>query len=433
MRDATREYALVHLVVQEAEKELIGPQVMDHAASQAASPAADAPAVVVVAFLEPARRALDSVLRGRVRAHARRAPGVRTLLAPFVGRLGRRNSARLVARRLQALTRGLPVVFHCRGEAAVEWAIALEPHFPLSAIIADIRGAWPEELLFARGFDSIDQADEDARVAHGKAMDVIRMTTTAASHVLSVSAGMLDWLREVGVPDAKLTYVPCCVSGVSFTAEARERIRSQLGVADRLVLCYSGTITRYQHVEDGVLPFFRHAAERHPDLHLLCLTPDRERMLGLLEASGIDAARATVLRLAQHEVHEYLSAADAGLLLRAPSRLNQFSQPTKFGEYLSAGLPVIVSEGTGDLPRIVRDAEAGTVVRFFGMDPAAQADEAAAACEQLRTHREAWRANAIALCRRDFQWTSYTSAVRDAYRTSLDVVTDIPRSLEISR
>jgi glycosyltransferase involved in cell wall biosynthesis len=325
-----------------------------------------------------------------------------------------------MARRLASLARGRFVVLHCRGEAAVEWADAIAEGLDPSAIVADVRGAWPEELLFARGFDGVVEADAEAREAYGAAMAVTRAATTRADHVLSVSAGMMDWLRRLGVPDDKLEYVPCCTQGPTHDPAVRARLRDELGLRDRLVLCYSGTITRYQHVEDGVLPFFRAAAGAIPELHLLCLTPDAGRMERLVAGAGVDPARVTVLRLPQQDVAAYLSAADAGLLLRAPSALNRLSQPTKFAEYLAAGLPVIVSHGTGDVPRIVTDAAAGLAITLFGLSGAERDDEARHACTLLRANAAQWRANAVALCEREFVWSRYTESVRQIYRACMN-------------
>jgi glycosyltransferase involved in cell wall biosynthesis len=415
----TKRYALVHLVAQESTKDLIGPQVLDHAASQARDRSEGAPSVVAVAFLEPVRHSLSRVVRQRLRGPRARTPDVRSILLPYVSRFYRPRNARLLAWRLRQITRGLPTILHCRGESAVEWAVALAPYLRKCGIVADIRGAWPEELLFARGFESLEDADTESRRAHDSAENRLRELLGAAEAVFSVSPAMLDWLGSLGTPRQKLTYVPCCVSNVTFDVVTRQRVRDQLGVTDRIVLCYMGTITRYQHVEDGVLPFFRAAASQASDVHLLCLTPQAEEMRALVDSSGIPADRVTIRSAFQREVAAYLSAADAGLLLRAPSRLNSFSQPTKLGEYLAAGVPVIVSRGTGRVDALIARERAGRVVTVFGLTKTELNDEARATCNELRACGSVWRENALSLCRKEFLWTSYTQIVRKAYQTTM--------------
>ncbi len=418
MTSARCDYALVHLVSQEADKDLIGPQVLDNAAAQLCD-GPHAPAVVAAAFLEPVRHAFSRRIQRRMREHAARRPGVRVLLLPYVSRLSRSRNAGLLARRLRSVVGRRAVVLHCRGESAVDWAIELASLLNPSAIIADIRGAWPEELLFARGFYAHNDADEQSRAAHDSALAHLQQACAASAAVVSVSAGMIEWLSDAGVPVEKLTYVPCCVTGQTFDPDVRESLRRSLGLSERLVLCYLGTITRYQHVHDGVLPFFRAAAAEAADAHLLCVTPEKVRMANLVAESGIAMDRVTIVSAAQSEVAAYLSAADAGILLRAPSRLNRYSQPTKLGEYLAAGLPVIVSRGTGRVDELIENERAGAAVTVFGLSDRALREEARRVCDELRACAASFRVNALALCHREFEWGRYTTILRDMYVDAL--------------
>ncbi|HRB52290.1 MAG TPA: glycosyltransferase, partial [Bacteroidia bacterium] len=61
------------------------------------------------------------------------------------------------------------------------------------------------------------------------------------------------------------------------------------------------------------------------------------------------------------EVSEILKSCDIGILIREKSVTNQVASPTKFAEYLSAGLPVIISEGIGDYTSFVRQNNCGWV------------------------------------------------------------------------
>ena len=57
-----------------------------------------------------------------------------------------------------------------------------------------------------------------------------------------------------------------------------------------------------------------------------------------------------------------LSAADFGLLLRENNIVNNVASPTKFAEYLMAGLPVIISNGIGDFSYFVRFKNVGICI-----------------------------------------------------------------------
>jgi glycosyltransferase involved in cell wall biosynthesis len=418
-RSPAASYVLVHVVASESLAELIGPQVIDPLRTQASINGDRRPANVIALFLEPARVALSSRMRRRIAAFRERAPEIDVMLHPFVSRLGIERNARIAAVRLRRRAKRRRIVFHCRGEQGSEWASAMQAHLPDSVIVADIRGAWPEEFLFLRGYNGPEGADPDSLRGYEHHLGRLRTTLAHASGVLSVSPGMLQWLESQGAHREQLTYVPCCVRALTFERGVREAMRAQLSLSHRVVLAYAGTLGRYQHIEDGLIPFFRAMAEGHSDVHLLAIVPDPETLRRMLHAQGVPSDRATVVAVAQHEVARYLSAADAGLLLRAPSRMNRFSQPTKLGEYLAAGLPVIVSRGTGQVDELVTANDAGFAVDAFDVSWPELVAEANRVWQALRSRGEILRENALRLCEREFLWTSYTERVRDVYTRAL--------------
>jgi glycosyltransferase involved in cell wall biosynthesis len=62
------------------------------------------------------------------------------------------------------------------------------------------------------------------------------------------------------------------------------------------------------------------------------------------------------------EVRSVLEECDHGLLVRYPCVTNRVASPTKFAEYLSAGLPVIISRDVGDFSALVEGQDLGNVV-----------------------------------------------------------------------
>jgi glycosyltransferase involved in cell wall biosynthesis len=413
-------YAVVHIVAGETMKDLVIPQVVEHMVQQAETDGPNRPARVVIIFLEPARVAARRALRERVREIQRLAPSVRVMLVPYISRLGIRANASIIGHLLRRVVGNGRVVFHCRGESAVMWAIEWAQWFTIGGIVADIRGAWPEEALLDQGFASLEDADEEGRRDFNARIAKVASAMMHSKEVLTVSPGMMEWIVSLGVSPDRVHYVPCCVREVTYKEDARHAARTRLGLEGKRVFAYLGTITAYQNVAEGALRFLASAYESDKRTHVLLLTNDPRKMSDLLKASGIPEENSTVLRVAQRDVATYLVAADAGILLREPNLVSRRSRPVKLGEYLASGLPVVVSRGLGRVDELIASADAGVVVDIFGRDDAWVANEAARVHAALSEKGQRMRQRALRLCEEEFLWSRYVDRVRWAYCRAIE-------------
>jgi glycosyltransferase involved in cell wall biosynthesis len=411
-------YSVVHLVASETMNNLIGPQVVDHMAVQASAVGPGRPGRTAVVMIDAARHVVTAPFRRRVKELAMRSLEVPVVLLPHVGRFSLSANARLLVRRIRRVVGNGPVVFHCRGESAVLWARAFAPYFRRAGIVADMRGAWPEERLFERGAASPESAAPEVQEEYAATVAALHAAVGSVSELLTVSKPMMSWLREMGI-GGRVTYVPCCVRSTTYDPAARVATRERLGLSDRLVFVYAGTVLGYQHLEDGALAFFAEVRAQAPDAFLLFATRQREQAQQLVDASGLPASSVAVVSVPQTEVPQLLAGADAGLLLRRPSRLNRLSQPTKLAEYLASGVPVIVSRGTGCVDTMIQSNGAGCAVDWFGRSASQRSAEVADVLSALRHRGGLMREAALALCQREFRWSRYVDDVRAAYSRAL--------------
>jgi glycosyltransferase involved in cell wall biosynthesis len=100
----------------------------------------------------------------------------------------------------------------------------------------------------------------------------------------------------------------------------------------------------------------------------------------------LDGYPADVRSVAPENVPDELFAGDVGLCLIASTFSKIASAPTRFAEYLAAGMPVIVTPGVGDLAEIVRSRGVGVVLA--DEDPVS-AEAAAAGILALAADHEA--------------------------------------------
>jgi glycosyltransferase involved in cell wall biosynthesis len=169
--------------------------------------------------------------------------------------------------------------------------------------------------------------------------------------------------------------IPCCVDleTFKFNAEDRQRRRAELGLTDQFTLVYSGSLDGW-YLTDKMADFFATVVKRRPDAHLLWLTMGRrERVEALMSERGVGESNFSVHSVSSSEVPSYLSAADAGISFIKPCFSKIASSPTKNGEYLACGLPLILNAGIGDSDVLATEWNIGALVTEFTEENYSQA------------------------------------------------------------
>lgn len=181
---------------------------------------------------------------------------------------------------------------------------------------------------------------------------------------ISVSEKLAEyWKERFGYNDNQHVVIPCLVnSGFKFrelSKEEKTAIRQKHGIhPDAFVLVYSGSVSGWQSfglVKQTLGPLLKESEKAA----LLFLSPPDKHIEEMQKEFPGRVFRAWVKH---HEVTPLLSACDYGVLIREQSVTNRVASPTKFAEYLSAGLPVMISEGIGDYAGFVRNNRCGIVL-----------------------------------------------------------------------
>jgi len=112
---------------------------------------------------------------------------------------------------------------------------------------------------------------------------------------------------------------------------------------------YLGTLVAWQCAPE----MFRLFGELHKTdatFFFSVLAPENDHATAkkLFQKAGIPEERYMIEQVPHSEVSQWVSLWDVGVLLRHADPVNRAASPTKFGEYLAAGLPVLLTEGIGD-------------------------------------------------------------------------------------
>ena len=103
--------------------------------------------------------------------------------------------------------------------------------------------------------------------------------------------------------------------------------------------------------------------------HLTTPRPIREAAIG----RGVDPDRLVILSASRDEVPELMAAADLGIFFIKPVFSKTASSPTKMGEMLAVGLPIVTNAGVGDVEQMVDDMGCGVAIHDFTTESYARA------------------------------------------------------------
>jgi glycosyltransferase involved in cell wall biosynthesis len=260
---------------------------------------------------------------------------------------------------------------HARSHIPAAMALLGRP-LTRARLLFDIRGILAEEYVDAGNWQRgsvpyrLTSWVQDAGIRRASGLVVL---TRAVRRVLFADG------------DPRVEVIPCCadVEAVEAARVRREPLRASLGLEDRTVLLYVGKLGGW-YLQREMVEFYVRAKRHVPGLHLLVLTQsDRALIDEELRRFGVADGDVTVRSAPAPEVAAYLAAADAALAFIRPTYSKISSSPTKIGEYLAAGLPVVTGRGVGDTDDQLERHRTGIVLDDFTPDSLERGAEALAA------------------------------------------------------
>ena len=250
---------------------------------------------------------------------------------------------------------------HCRSYIPAVAGLSLKRRFGISFLF-DMRGFWPEEKLEGGGWSRNPLLRAVYRYFKNRERDFFR----EADAIVSLTAAARDQMMARPQDERPLVeprVIPCCVDLAHFTlAEDEERFaaRQALGIPpDARVLCYLGSLGN-NYLLDEMLRFFAAFIERMPDARFLFIT--REPAASIRQAGakhGIDPDKLVIRSADRDEVPFLLGATDIGIAFKQSSFAETACSPTKLGEMMAMGIPVVVNRGVGDVDSVIEDTGAG--------------------------------------------------------------------------
>jgi glycosyltransferase involved in cell wall biosynthesis len=234
---------------------------------------------------------------------------------------------------------GPPAIVHVRSDVPA-----------LMATLA--RGATRAKLLFdIRGFWADERVDGGLWRRNGVLYRIARRGERRffqdADAIVTLTEASVPVIRSWTARPVPVEVIPTCVDLERFTLRARR--------PDGPHAVWSGSIGTWYRFDLAA----KIAAALSWPLSVMTRQPKVARAV-------LGSFPADVRSLTPAEVPSQLFAGDVGLCLIRSSFSKIASAPTRFAEFLAAGMPVVVTPRVGDLEAIVDDRKVGVVLRGEG-------------------------------------------------------------------
>ncbi|MFO7524948.1 MAG: glycosyltransferase [Ignavibacteriaceae bacterium] len=237
------------------------------------------------------------------------------------------------------------VLIHTRGEM-IAWHLSkiLGKKYHKN-IIPDIRGTSIEEI---KEFYNLNKLQKLVKINNNiKALQKLNRFTK----ISVVSGSLKEYLVKNYNVNPEKIFITHSLAGKEFTfnEELRKKVRNELNLneKDLLIVFSSGGTANWQNNDP-----LNWLADK--GFKVLNLSKKELRHINIINKF-----------VSYSEMPEYLNAADAAIIWRDKSIVNQAASPVKFSEYICCGLPVIANNSVDMIAEYIKEHNCGLLIDSF--------------------------------------------------------------------
>lgn len=261
------------------------------------------------------------------------------------------DMGRFTAVALRETATGKIDLVHARSylPAFVALAVKLLTRTPF---IFDMRAFWPDEMVAAHRLRAGSLLFRLLKWAE-------RVCIKHAAAVVSLTQAGVDYMRPRHDPTGKhvrFVVVPTCVDLDRFRPGSdQEGSLSSVGSV--------GSVLSGWFRFDWLTTFLRVLSTLEPHVELRIVTrEDAELIRGRLSEAGVRSERLVVYGVSAEEVPAALTHLSAAAMFFETGVAKMASCPTRMGEILACGLPVVANSGVGDVGELIHRYRVGVLV-----------------------------------------------------------------------
>jgi glycosyltransferase involved in cell wall biosynthesis len=267
-----------------------------------------------------------------------------------------------------SVTAATQTILHCRSYLPGLIGLSSKRKFK-TGFIFDMRGFWADERVeggiwkksnpISAYLYSYFKKREKEMLKEADA--IVSLTHKAKSIILS-------W--NFSIREKNINVIPCCVDLIHFSkSNIDEKKLSVLKekypqLTNKFVLSYVGSLGTW-YMADEMLEFFKALSEKKDAIFLIITKDDIQLVHSAAKKHNVAIEKLIVVSSSRSDMPYYISLSTASVFFIKPTFSKSASSPTKMGELLSMGIPVLTNSGIGDVDQIVTETQCGLLIHAF--------------------------------------------------------------------
>jgi glycosyltransferase involved in cell wall biosynthesis len=261
-------------------------------------------------------------------------------------------------------------LIHCRSYITALVGLGFKQKHSVKFLF-DMRGFWADERIDGNIWSKTKfPYSKIYNFFKKKELEFISQSDAIVSLTHEGKREILSW-EKATIKPSKISVIPTCADLAFFDYKTipentTQSIKTEFNLTEsNYVLTYLGSLGTWYMIEE-MIDFYSALKSVKPTAKFVIYTADDfdivKKQIKRKELNRNDFIFKTLKR---SEVPNYLSISDLSVSFIQPLYSKKASSPTKMGEILGMGIPMICNNNVGDVEKIIKENNCGEIITSF--------------------------------------------------------------------